>query len=83
MESGNRSSALPVLEASPLYKAIDALNRRYGKGKVFSARLGSLESRAPLARRLRRGAGRPLMEDEATKFSKRLTTRWCELMTVR
>ena len=28
-------------------------------------RLGSLESRAPRARRLRRGAGRPLVEDEA------------------
>ena len=28
-------------------------------------RLGSLESRAPLARRLRRGSGRPLVEYEA------------------
>ena len=55
---------------SPLYKAIDALNKRYGKGKVFFARhayarFGSLESRALLAWRLRRGSGREVVEDEA------------------
>ena len=42
---------------------------RQGQGILRSAlayaRLGSLESRAPLARRLRRGSGRPLVEDEA------------------
>ena len=31
-------SPVEKAEASPLYKAIDALNKRYGKGKVFSAR---------------------------------------------
>ena len=30
----------PPAEKSRLYAAVDALNARYGKGKVFSARLG-------------------------------------------
>ena len=55
-------------EASPLYKAIDALNKRYGKGKVFSAAEGVGER----SWKMKRG-----------KLSKRATTRWDELMTVR
>ena len=55
-------------EASPLYKAIDSLNKRYGKGKVFSA-----------AERL----GERSWKMKRTKLSKRPTTRWDELMTVR
>ena len=54
-------------EASPLYKAIDALNMRYGKGKVFSAAEGVGEK----SWKMKRG-----------KLSKRATTRWNELMTV-
>ena len=55
-------------EASPLYRAIDALNKRYGKGKVFSAAEGLGER----SWKMKRG-----------KLSKRSTTRWDELMTVR
>ena len=42
-------------EASPLYKAIDALNKRYGKGKVFSAR----RVRFPTSREPPQGAVTP------------------------
>ena len=55
-------------EASPLYKAIDALNMRYGKGKVFSAA---------------EGVGEKTWKMKRGKLSKRATTRWDELMTVR
>ena len=55
-------------EASPLYKAIDALNKRYGKGKVFSAA---------------EGLGDRSWKMKRSKLSKRSTTRWDELMTVR
>ena len=55
-------------EASPLYKAIDSLNMRYGKGKVFSAAEGVGEK----SWKMKRG-----------KLSKRATTRWDELMVVR
>ena len=87
MRSGNRSSALFVLEASPLYKAIDSLNKRYGK--VFSARhsltLGLARSnREP---RLRggyaEGLGDRSWKMKRGKLSKRPTTRWDELMVVR
>ena len=54
-------------EASPLYKAIDSLNKRYGKGKVFSA----AEGLGDRSWKMKRG-----------KLSKRPTTRWDELMTV-
>ena len=53
---------------SPLYKAVDAINARYGKGKVFSA----AEGIGPRSWRMNR-----------SKLSKRPTTRWDELMTVR
>lgn len=55
-------------EASPLYKAIDSLNKRYGKGKVFSAA---------------EGLGERSWKMKRSKLSKRSTTRWEELMTVR
>ena len=57
-----------MYETSPLYKAIDALNKRYGKGKVFSAA---------------EGLGDRSWKMKRTKLSKRPTTRWDELMTVR
>ena len=53
---------------SPLYKAVDALNARYGKGKVFSAA---------------EGIGPRPWQMKRSKLSKRPTTRWDELLTVR
>ena len=50
-----------------LYSAIDALNARYGSGRVFAAAEGIKQSW-----RMKRG-----------KLSKRATTNWNELMTVR
>ena len=61
-------SPVEKAEASPLYKAIDALNKRYGKGRVFSAA---------------EGLGDRSWKMKRTKLSKRPTTRWNELMTVR
>ena len=55
-------------ERSRLYKAVDALNARYGKGKVFSAA---------------EGIGERSWQMKRSKLSKRPTTRWDELMTVR
>ena len=60
-------SPIEKSEASPLYKAIDSLNKRYGKGKVFSA----AEGLGDRSWKMKRG-----------KLSKRPTTRWDELMTV-
>ena len=56
-----------VSEASPLYKAIDAINARYGKGKVFSAS---------------EGIGEKSWKMKRSKLSKRSTTRWDEILTV-
>ena len=53
---------------SPLYKAIDAINARYGKGKVFSAS---------------EGIGDKSWKMKRSKLSKRASTRWDELLTVR
>ena len=61
-------SPVEPAKASPLYKAIDSLNRRYGKGKVFSAAEG-LGERSWVMKR--------------SKLSKRPTTRWDELLTVK
>ncbi len=61
-------SPVEKAEASPLYKAIDALNKRYGKGRVFSAA---------------EGLGDRSWKMKRTRLSKRPTTRWNELMTVR
>ena len=58
----------PTTERSRLYKAVDALNARYGKGKVFSAA---------------EGIGPRSWQMKRSKLSKRSTTRWEELMTVR
>ena len=61
-------SPVEKAEASPLYKAIDSLNKRYGKGKVFSAA---------------EGIGDAPLKMKRTKFSKRRTNRWDELLTAR
>ena len=55
-------------EKSKLYQTIDALNAKLGKGKVFSA----AEGIGTLAWRMKR-----------SKLSKRATTNWDELLTVR
>ena len=55
-------------ERSRLYKAVDAINARYGKGKVFSAA---------------EGIGPRSWQMKRSKLSKRPTTRWDELLTVR
>ena len=57
-----------VSKASPLYKAIDAINVRYGKGKVFSAA---------------EGMGEKSWRMKRAKLSSRASTRWDELLTVR
>ena len=57
-----------VSEASPLYKAIDAINARYGKGKVFSDS---------------EGIGDKSWKMKRSKLSKRASTRWDELMVVK
>ena len=53
---------------SPLYKAIDAINARYGKDKVFSAS---------------EGIGEKSWKMKRLKLTKRASTRWDELLTVR
>ena len=77
----------PPAEKSRLYAAVDALNARYGKGKVFSARhsltLGLARSnREP---RLRggyaQGLGARSWHMKRQKLLRRPTTRWDELMT--
>ena len=55
-------------EKSTLYKTIDALNAKLGKGKVFSAA---------------EGVGTPSWHMRRSKLSKRATTNWNELLTVR
>ena len=50
------------------HTAVDAINARYGKGKVFSAA---------------EGIGQRSWQMKRSKLSKRTTTRWDELMTVR
>lgn len=53
---------------APLYKAVDALNARFGKGKVFSAA---------------EGIGAKTWAMKRGKLSKRFSTRWDELLTVK
>ena len=60
--------ASPPPERSRLYKTVDALNARYGRGKVFSAA---------------EGIGPRPWQMKRAKLSRRPTTRWDELMTVR
>ena len=59
-------SPFPV--PSSLYKAVDALNAKYGKGKVFSAA---------------EGIGKKSWHMKRQKLSPRPTTRWDELMVVK
>ena len=66
-ENTGSSSSIPR-SSSSLYKAVDTLNARYGKGKVFSAA---------------EGIGPRSWQMKRAKLSKRPTTRWDELMTVR
>ena len=86
----------PPAEKSRLYAAVDALNARYGKGKVFSARhsrnlFASLNplglARSNREPRLRggyaQGLGARSWHMKRQKLSRRPTTRWDELMTVR
>ena len=69
---------------------MDALNARYGKGKVFSAR-HSLRSacslpygsRTPAMGGYAQGLGARSWHMKRQKLSRRPTTRWDELMTVR
>ena len=58
----------PPAEKSRLYAAVDALNARYGKGKVFSAA---------------QGLGARSWHMKRQKLSRRPTTRWDELMTAK
>ena len=55
-------------KASPLYKTIDSLNARFGKGKVFSAS---------------EGIGERSWKMKRSKLSQRASTRWDELMVVK
>ena len=57
----------PPAEKSRLYAAVDALNARFGKGKVFSAA---------------QGLGAKSWHMKRQMLSRRPTTRWDELMTV-
>ena len=55
-------------ESSPLYQAVDRLNRKLGRGTVFSAA---------------EGVGAKTWEMKRSMLSKRATTKWDELLTVR
>jgi len=59
----------PPLEKSPLYKAVDALNARFGKSTVFTAAEGMGEK---LSWKMKR-----------ERLSPRATTQWTELLKVR
>ena len=66
--ASDRAFLLPPAGKSRLYAAVDALNARYGKGKVFSAS---------------EGIGDKSWKMKRSKLSKRASTRWDELITVR
>jgi DNA polymerase V len=68
MDLFDTSSSSRVPLPSSLYAAVDALNARYGKGKVFSAA---------------EGIGKKSWHMKRQKLSSRPTTRWDELMVVR
>lgn len=61
-------ASTPAPRQSALYKAVDALNAKYGKGKVFSAS---------------EGIGKKSWHMKRQKLTPRPTTRWDELMVVR
>ncbi|MCR5752822.1 MAG: Y-family DNA polymerase [Kiritimatiellae bacterium] len=65
-DTAEPSAAKP--RVSSLYKAVDALNAKFGSGTVFSAA---------------QGIGRRSWQMKREKLSMRSTTRWNELMTVR
>ena len=61
-------ASTPAPRQSALYKAVDALNAKYGKGKVFSAS---------------EGIGKKSWHMKRQKLTPRPTTRWDELIVVR
>ena len=61
-------ASTPASRQSALYKAVDALNAKYGKGKVFSAA---------------EGIGKKSWHMKRQKLTPRPTTRWDELIVVR
>ena len=61
-------ASTPAHRQSALYKAVDALNAKYGKGKVFSAS---------------EGIGKKSWHMKRQKLTPRPTTRWDELIVVR
>ena len=61
-------ASTPAPRQSALYKAVDALNAKYGKGKVFSAA---------------EGIGKKSWHMKRQKLTPRPTTRWDELIVVR
>ena len=61
-------ASTPAPRQSALYKAVDALNAKYGKGKVFSAA---------------EGIGKKSWHMKRQKLTPRPTTRWDELMVVK
>ncbi len=61
-------TSTPAPRQSALYKAVDALNAKYGKGKVFSAA---------------EGIGKKSWHMKRQKLTPRPTTRWDELIVVR
>ena len=68
MDLFDKSSSSQVPLPSSLYKAVDALNVKYGKGKVFSAA---------------EGIGKKSWHMKRQKLSPRPTTRWDELIVVK
>ena len=68
MDLFDKSSSSQVPLPSSLYKAVDALNAKYGKGKVFSAA---------------EGIGKKSWHMKRQKLTPRPTTRWDELIVVR
>ena len=62
------NASTPAPRQSALYKAVDALNAKYGKGKVFSAS---------------EGIGKKSWHMKRQKLTPRPTTRWDELIVVR
>lgn len=67
MRQASLFDVAPPSGESKLYKAIDALNMRYGRGKVFSAA---------------EGVGDKSWHMKRDRLSRRSTTRWDELLTV-
>ena len=68
MDLFDKSSSSQVPLPSSLYKAVDALNVKYGKGKVFSAA---------------QGIGKKSWHMKRQKLTPRPTTRWNELLVVK